>query len=458
MIKSRLALATAAFLVCSALPAMPAIADSSQDCKDRFEALRDQRTNDPDLAIEACTNFLATAQEDQVAQEYQFRALAYFYKHDFYHAVKDFSVVIKVRPDFQAAYIYRGLAYEYQTDDDAAFADLAISDLDMAARLQGDVYNQQRTQFWLAYQMRAFTNLQQGNDGQAVADMDKAVELNPDKVVAIKAGVAIGYQRRALQRLASGQYNEAVDAFQQAIQLDPTTADKLTPYRTEAQSRKPGPYSAIARGDQRYDNQEYEQALNNYSEAVQANPNLAEAYLRRGSAYQALDQFDDALADFEEAIRLDQNNWFAFYVRGKLYQSMDHFDEAAEDFDQAAATIERVHDSGYDAEKSRMDDARKSLEFSRTIEDHWISYLKEIQAANTHLNWLDAPYNLYLKQHSLNAAGQIAANPSSPSSASPPTSPEPATTDTDGSPWVPWLFLLVVVVVGCGAFILYRRR
>src|ERR1700722_5579929 len=118
MIKVRLAGGIGAFLACFALATMPAIAESWQDCV---------QTKDPDLAIEGCTDFLATAQGDQVIQGYYSRAIAYFSKHDFYHAVKDFDEVISKnevisKRAVQLVYIYQGLAYEYQMADDPEFA------------------------------------------------------------------------------------------------------------------------------------------------------------------------------------------------------------------------------------------------------------------------------------------------------------------------------------------------
>src|SRR5258708_16016648 len=156
MIRVRLACAIGAFLACAALAPISAIADSLQECKDRTEALRNEQANDSDFAIEACTNFLAIAQGDQRIQGYFYRAIAYFGKHDYYHAVKDFDEVISKKEVIskravQLAYIDQGLAYEYQMADDGAFADLAISDLTDAASLQPAVENKTKAQFWPAY-------------------------------------------------------------------------------------------------------------------------------------------------------------------------------------------------------------------------------------------------------------------------------------------------------------------
>jgi tetratricopeptide (TPR) repeat protein len=390
-VRVRLASAIGIFLAWAALATTPAVADSWQDC---------MQSKDPDLAIDGCTNFLATAQGDEVIQGHYGRAVAYFNKHDYYHAVKDFDVVITKRP-LQGAYINRGLAYEGQIADDPAFADQAISDLTEAANLQPGVDDKTRGQFWGAYLTRAIENLKRGKDAQALEDEGVAIQLNPDKAIAIKADFAQAYEQRAGQNLAGGRYDGAVSDFRQAIQLDPTTADKLAPYLTEAQSRHPGPYAAIVRGNQHEEDHDYEQALIDFTEAIHANPHLAEAHLGRGHACRALDHFENAREEFDEAIRLAPKDWRGFYASGRLYQSTNQFENAAKDFDQASAIVEEVRDPGYQAEKYQIERARKSLEFSSTTEGHWISYLKEIQAANTYVNWSDKPYDLYLKEQGL---------------------------------------------------------
>jgi len=391
MIRVRLACSIGAFLACTVLATMPAIADPPDDCK---------QTKDPDLAIDACTSFLKSAHGDQrieILGNY-YLAIAYFDKHEYYLAIKPFTAFIDIRP-VQLAYIDRGLAYENQMADDPALAGLAIADLTEAAKLPPGVDDKTKAQFAPAYLTLATENVKKGEDAQALKDEDVAIQLIPDKAVAIKAAVAQAYEQRAWKKLAGDQFDGAVSDLQQAIDFDRTSADKLTPYLKEAQSGRPGPYSAIARGDRHEEDQNYEQALDDYAEAIRANPNLADAHLDRGDAYKALDRFEEARRDFNEAIRLDPNGWLGYYASGKLYQSTDQFDKAGAEFDKASAIIERVHDLGYEYEKGLIEDARKSLKFTSTLEDHWISYLKEIQAAKTYPNWSDAPYDLYVKNH-----------------------------------------------------------
>ena len=51
-------------------------------------------------------------------------------------------------------------------------------------------------------------------------------------------------------------------------------------------------------------NQEYEQAIQDYSKSIQLNPNLPNSYYGRGLAYEKLDNMTAAQADFAKAKEL----------------------------------------------------------------------------------------------------------------------------------------------------------
>ncbi len=58
-------------------------------------------------------------------------------------------------------------------------------------------------------------------------------------------------------------------------------------------------------------------AIEEYTEALQFNPKLAQAYFGRANAFLLYkDQNDRAIADYNEAIRLDPKLVDAYYFRG----------------------------------------------------------------------------------------------------------------------------------------------
>ena len=99
-----------------------------------------------------------------------------------------------------------------------------------------------------------------------------------------------------------------------------------------------GPKSAsnfVDSGSHYYNQQEYDKAIADYSEAIRFDPSDAATFSYRGKSYDALQKYDKAIADYTEAIRLDPNYAFAFYHRGIAYYHKKDFDRAIADYTQA---------------------------------------------------------------------------------------------------------------------------
>ena len=65
----------------------------------------------------------------------------------------------------------------------------------------------------------------------------------------------------------------------------------------------------------------YDQAIAEFSEALELDPNDARAWLGRGKARLAKRDFDRALADFDEALRLDPNEATAAVGRRDVWHN-----------------------------------------------------------------------------------------------------------------------------------------
>ena len=80
---------------------------------------------------------------------------------------------------------------------------------------------------------------------------------------------------------------------------------------------------------------QYENAIDNYTKAIQLDPDYAKAYLNRGNAYDDLDQYQRAIQDYDKAIQLDPDNAFAYLNRGAAYEHLGQYATALEDYDKA---------------------------------------------------------------------------------------------------------------------------
>ena len=80
---------------------------------------------------------------------------------------------------------------------------------------------------------------------------------------------------------------------------------------------------------------EYDKAIVHYTEAINLNSELAEAYYNRGVAYAKKGEFDLAIQDFNKAIDLNPEYAKAYYNRGVAYAKKGEFDLAIQDYTKA---------------------------------------------------------------------------------------------------------------------------
>ena len=77
--------------------------------------------------------------------------------------------------------------------------------------------------------------------------------------------------------------------------------------------------------------QESDKAIEDCSQAIQLNPNGADAFSNRGGAYRAKGQYDRAIEDLNQAIRLNPNDADLFNNRGLAYNEKGQYDRGIED-------------------------------------------------------------------------------------------------------------------------------
>jgi len=81
--------------------------------------------------------------------------------------------------------------------------------------------------------------------------------------------------------------------------------------------------------------QVYDQAIADFNYALSLDPNNAVIYIERGSAYSVKGELDQAIADSNQAIRLNPNYARAYNDRGFAYYRKKDYDRAIKDYDEA---------------------------------------------------------------------------------------------------------------------------
>jgi serine/threonine protein kinase/cytochrome c-type biogenesis protein CcmH/NrfG len=126
------------------------------------------------------------------------------------------------------------------------------------------------------------------------------------------------FNKRGLAHASMRNYEQAIYDYSKAIQLDPQYA--------EAHNNRSAAHLMM---------ENYGQALVDCNRAIELAPDFIAAYVNRGIAHTGLRDYVKALADYDKVIELNPNNVYAYYNRGNTYVWMGKYKEGLADYDQA---------------------------------------------------------------------------------------------------------------------------
>lgn len=175
---------------------------------------------------------------------------------DYENAIRAFSLCIQMDPSNARAFLHRGISYECINNTKAAFADYG-----KAIEL--------RPEDGKAYYIRGML-LWRAGDAMAITDLEQSAERG---------------------------YKPAKDFLGKR-------ASQKSPQETIDQSLK-------------------EEVIRIFTESIQFDPSNAGAYLNRGMAYERINHMQQAIADYSKAIELAPDYAKAYYARGTLLWYLD---------------------------------------------------------------------------------------------------------------------------------------
>jgi tetratricopeptide (TPR) repeat protein len=168
----------------------------------------------------------------------------------------------------------------------------------------------------------------------AVADYSKAIELQPDD--------ALTYYDRGLAYMVFDDLKQAIRDFEKYLELAPDAPDReeVKNQIEELKSKSSNPSNTptvdyLQQGITNFEAGNYEQAIADYTKAIELNPEKAEAYLDRGYAYEQLGDYEQSIADYDRAIALDPQNAPAYYNRGVVFGKQANSQQAVANFTKA---------------------------------------------------------------------------------------------------------------------------
>lgn len=192
------------------------------------------------------------------------------------------------------------------------------------------------------------------------------------QVIALKPTGESYYQRGNAQ-FDLGSYQAAVEDYTAALEKDP---NYLAAY--------------FNRGLAYLELNQLQLAVDDYSKVIEINSNDADAYYQRGLAYHRLKDYSGAIADYTRVIQLNSQDATAFINRGLSYSAADDKQRAIEDFTQAI----RIDPNNAQAYYSRGRARFFLADYQGAMEDYTEALRIAPEDADTYVNRCGAYLNL----------------------------------------------------------------
>jgi tetratricopeptide (TPR) repeat protein len=104
----------------------------------------------------------------------------------------------------------------------------------------------------------------------------------------------------------------------------------------------------------------YDEAIDEYTKAIELNPNLIKAYNNRATVYYYKEQYDLAIADCSKAIQLDSNYATAYNNRAWAYGGKGQWDLAIADCSRAIDINRDYAEAYYNRGFAHMQQGKKA--------------------------------------------------------------------------------------------------
>lgn len=277
-----------------------------------------------DQKITGCTAVIASRGKPyNIERAYFFRGTAYMDKDQDDLAIQDFDQAIKLKPDLLGAVGNRGTAYVRKKQYDAA-----IKDFNQFIKLDRDNAT--------GYFNRGIAHFHKALYDEAIRDFDDAIRLDRTKKQAIEMRDKAIKAKRDAEHPVPSNYDELKKwCFDKDADGQQTIQGCTAVIEGKRESAQDTAVAYFNRGLAHGWSEKYEQAVDNYSQAIKLVADSFEYWRQRCSAYDRLRKFDLAVADCTEAIRLKPDSAMPYVTRGLVHIGRDDLRSALADYDRA---------------------------------------------------------------------------------------------------------------------------
>ncbi|MDR2474708.1 MAG: tetratricopeptide repeat protein [Bacteroidales bacterium] len=251
------------------------------------------------------------------------------YFDDYVLAIQYFNQVIKAKPYLAEPYFYRGIAKLNLNDFRGATEDCSLC--------------LERNPFIIkAYECRAIARQQLEQFDEAISDYSKVLEYYPNDKE-LMHNQAVAYAQKKNYEAAEKVLNEIISRYPDFDKAYLTRGCMLVETGDTVQALKDldkaieldkfSSYAFATRALIAYQHENYQLALNDYTEAIRLSPQQG-YYVNRGLTNYQLSNLREAMDDYDKAVELDSDDIISRYNRGILRAQVADNNRAIEDFDK----------------------------------------------------------------------------------------------------------------------------
>lgn len=256
-------------------------------------------------------------------EAYFYRGGIYLEQEQYIEAIADYTKSIEIEPRSQCAYLSRGIANEHLR----RFPE-SMSDYTKAMNLSS------KEQIYINFLRKGMCHcmkkpLNNCNGFKQTDPPTKKISANETKAFTTEYALnVIPPPTDKISFIERGKIHEIQNNFSEAI-LDYTMAIELDPNSKICYK---------LRGNLYYSQQKYAEAIADYNKVIELSPNQeSQDHNLRGKLFEKQQKHQEAIKDYSVAIELNPNEAEYYLNRGKLLQLMGKSKEAEEDFTKASS-------------------------------------------------------------------------------------------------------------------------
>ncbi len=236
------------------------------------------------------------------------KATLHYELGNYEQAVADANIILKEERSYETTTVY------YKAGPDGT-----ISGASTINRMEADLHHL----IGLSYQgMEQYT--------QAISSFNEAISLNTDEPQY--------YNNLGQTYLLSGDSVNAITSFKKGIAIDPENGtliynlSRLIEISDDqyasmfAEVSNPAPF--VSRAYEKFQSEDYDGALIDYSLALDINDKNAIVFTDRGRTYARLKRHKEAISDYQRALRLDESLIQNYYLQADSYQAIRQYQRA----------------------------------------------------------------------------------------------------------------------------------